>query len=280
MTIPPIPAQSPGSSGEAPAEPAEAAPELRALLVRLRDRAGDAPGPDGAAHLLELVAREMTALLGRYDRETLVAWRELGFARREAGDPAAAVHLLGQVVADMAQALGPADRDTLYAHLEFAAAMGDAGDPGGAAQRLRDLVPSLTAEVGPQGDLALTAQVQLAVNLGRIGDLMGAVGQLLQLLPAIEQGLGEQSRALADARTGLGRLVVPWRRVAGGGGLPPVMAVAMVHRLIVWDFGSDAEADAYLTELERATGRKGLAGRLAAVPDGMTAAQATAMVLG
>ncbi|MFJ1754670.1 hypothetical protein [Kitasatospora sp. NPDC088134] len=271
--------QSPvGGFGAAP-EPVEVAPELRALLVRLRDGAFDAPSPDGAIHLLDKVAREMTSLLGRYDRDTLVAWRKLGQIRNESGDWAAAVHLLGQVATDMAHALGQADRETLHAQADLAFAIGNAGNGADVALRLHHLLPLLRTEFGPQHPMALTAQVQLAVNTGRTGDVLTAVGELMQLVPVIEQALGDEGLTLSEARAELGRLVPQWRRVTGGGPLPPVMAVAMVHRLIVWDFGSDQEADAYLTELERATGRKGLAGRLAAVPDGMTAPHATAMVL-
>ncbi|MFJ5231481.1 hypothetical protein ACIQBJ_16470 [Kitasatospora sp. NPDC088391] len=267
-----------GSFGAAP-EPVEVAPEVRALLVRLRDGVFDAPSPEGATHLLEKVAREMTSLLGRYDRDTLVAWRQLGQIRNESGEWAAAVHLLGQVAADMAQVLGPADRESLHAQADLAFAIGNAGSGEDAAARLRHLLPSLHAEFGPQHPMTLTAQVQLAVNTARTGDVLTAVGDLVQLLPVIEQAVGDEGLTLSEARAELGRLVPQWRRVTGGAALAPVMAVAMVHRLIVWDFDSDQEADAFLTELERATGRKGLAGRLAAVPDGMTAPHATAMVL-
>ncbi|GAA4864332.1 hypothetical protein [Kitasatospora terrestris] len=268
-----------GSFGAAP-EAAEVSPEVRGLLVRLRDGAFEAPTPDGAIHLLDRVAREMTSLLGRYDRETLVAWRQLGQFRNESGDAAGAVHLLGQVSVDMSQALGASDRETLHAQADLAFAIGNAGNGHDAALRLRHLVPVLRTEFGAQHPLVLTAQVQQAVNTGRTGDVLTAVGELMQLVPVIEQAVGDEGITLAEARAELGRMVPQWRRVVGGGPLPPVMAVAMVHRLIVWDFGSDKEADAYLTELERATGRKGLAARLAAVPDGMTAPHATAMVLG
>ncbi|WP_354642310.1 hypothetical protein [Kitasatospora camelliae] len=260
--------------------PVEVAPGVRELLVRLRDAADTAPSSEAAVHLLESVAREMTGLLGRHDRDSLTAWRELGYHRNRAGDPVGAVHLLGQVTADLAHVFGPADPDTLYAGLELATAVGDSGDPNGAAHRLRELLPALTAAAGPDDARTLAAHVRLAVETGRLGDVMGAIGAFALLIPRIQQVLGEGHPLLGEARCGLGRLVPHRRRLAGGGGIAPVEAVAMVHRLMVWDFDTDEEADAFLSELEHATGQRHLAGRLATVPDTLTPDHATAIVLG
>ncbi|MEU2629285.1 hypothetical protein [Kitasatospora sp. NPDC007106] len=262
-----------------PAGP-EAPAAVRELLVRLRDRADEAPTPDAAVHLLESVAREMTALLGRYDRDALAAWRRLGDRRCAAGDPAGAVHLLGQVAADAAQALGPGDPDTLEVRLEQARALGEAGDPFGAVHLLREVQPALVQALGPYDARALASQARLAHAVALTGDLVSAFGMLLELIPVVQHHLGPAHPLVGEARCSLGRLVPQWRRAAGGGGLPQVAAVAMVHRLLVWDFASDQEADAFLTELERATGHRSLAARLAAVPEEMTAEQAAQSMLG
>ncbi|MFD9126195.1 tetratricopeptide repeat protein [Kitasatospora sp. NPDC059571] len=276
---PPVPA-SPPAAPAAPPAAADAPAAVRELLLRLRDRAPEAPTPDGAGHLLESVAREMTALLGRYDRDTLAAWRQLGTVRLAAGDAAGAVHLLGQVAADAVQALGPGDPDTLQIRTEHARALGDAGDTYGALNLLREVQPALVQAVGAYDARALAGQTGLARAVARSGDTAAAVGMLLELVPVVQQHLGPDHPLLGEARCELGRLVPAWRRLAGGAGLPVVAAVAMVHRLLVWDFASDREADLFLTELERATGHRDLAGRLAAVPDEMPAEQATTLLLG
>ncbi|MER8183695.1 hypothetical protein [Kitasatospora sp. NPDC094015] len=230
-----------GSAGRfGPAEQQQdPAPGVRELLLRLRAAAGSARTADGAAQLLEAVAREMVAELGRYDRETLATWREAARRQGEAGDPATAAHLLGQVVADLVQALGPGDPETLGARVDLAAMTGALGDPAGAA------------------------------------------GQLAQLVPQLQQALGEEHPLLGQARAQLGRQVQQLGRLPGAPtGIGWVEAVAVVHRLMVWDFEADREALDCVAELERRTGLKGLADRIYTAPDHLTTEQVTALALG
>ncbi|MFJ1704298.1 hypothetical protein [Kitasatospora sp. NPDC088346] len=270
----------PGEFG--PAEPPPAAvPEVRALLVRLRAAAPAARTADGAAQLLEAVAREMVAELGRYDRQTLSTWREVARWQGEAGDPGAAIHLLEQVILDMAQALGTGDPETLSARLDLAAEVGRAGDPAAALRRLHELLPALTAAVGEDDIRVLRARIDVAAHTVAVGDLAGGVQQLVQLVPRIQQVLGEDHLLLSEARLTLGRYVQRWGRTPGAPpGLGWVEAVAVVHRLTVWDFDTDREALACVSELERRTGLKGLADRIYSAPDHLTAEQVTALALG
>ncbi|WP_145907952.1 hypothetical protein [Kitasatospora viridis] len=276
-------AESPGSFG--PTEPEDAAPAddaVREVLIRFREAATDAPSDEAKLHLLDLVAREMTARLGRFDRETLVTWREVGCQQDSDGKSAAAVHLLSQVVTDMAQELGPADPDTLVAHLELATAIGNSGDPRAAMQRFQELLPALTAVHGAYDARVLTVQVRLAANQAKAGDVLTAVQQLQGLIPWLQQNLPVGHPLVGEARCALARLVPTFRHLTGtpnGTGLGPIEAVAMVHRLLVWDFASDAEAKTCMDELGRFTGKKGIASRLTSVPENMPAEQAAAMLL-
>ncbi|MFE9426782.1 hypothetical protein ACFYNO_27890 [Kitasatospora sp. NPDC006697] len=276
-------AESSGSFG--PAEPEDSVPAddaLREVLIRFRDAAADAPSEAATQYLLDLVAREMTARLGRFDRETLVTWRELGTQQDAGGKSAAAVHLLGQVVTDMAQELGPSDPDTLVAHLELATAIGNSGDPRTASQRFQELLPALTAVHGTYDARVLTVQVRLAANQARAGDVLTAVQQLQGLIPWLQQNLPVGHPLVGEARCALARLVPTFRHLTGtpnGTGLGPIEAVAMVHRLLVWDFANDAEAKACIDDLGRFTGKRGIAGKLSSVPENMPAEQATAVLL-
>ncbi|MEU9127136.1 hypothetical protein AB0D08_03290 [Kitasatospora sp. NPDC048540] len=262
-------------------EPADAVPAVRELLIRLRAAAEVARTPQGAAELLEAVAREMVGELGRYDRDTLATWREAARRQGEAGDPAAAIHLLEQVILDMAQALGAGDPETLTARLDLAAEVGRAGDAGGALRRLHDLLPALTAAVGADDARVLRARAQYAAHTAAVGDLGGSVHQLVQLVPQVQQALGEEHPLLGEARTALARAAQQLGRAPGAPpGLGWIEAVAIVHRLTVWDFDTDREALDCLSELERRTGLKGLADRIYGAPDHLTAEQVTTLALG
>jgi hypothetical protein len=280
VSVPAAPAEPSGGS------PADAVPDtagdVRALLLRLRAAADDAPSEDATGHLLELVAREMTSLLGRFDRDALATWRERACRYDAAGNPGAAVHLLSQVVTDMVQQFGPADPDTLVTHLELATAIGNGGDPRGAVQRFQELLPALTTAHGAQDARVLTVQVRIAANLARASEVFPAVQQLQALIPWIQQTLPPGHPLLGEARCALGRLVPSFRHLTStpdSAGLGPVEAVAMVHRLLVWDFGSDAEAKACIKDLGRFTGKRSIADRLAAVPEDMTTEQAAGLLL-
>ncbi|MCC9306259.1 hypothetical protein LN042_03895 [Kitasatospora sp. RB6PN24] len=255
---------------------------VRALLLRLRAAAAEAPSDEVAGQVLELVAREMTSLLGRYDREALITWRERACRQDAAGNPGAAVHLLGQVVAEMAQHLGPTDPETLVTHLELATAIGNNGDPRAAVQRFQELLPALTAAHGAQDARVLTVQVRMAANLARAGEVFPAAQQLQTLIPWIQQSLPTGHPLLGEARCALARLVPTFRRLTGtpdSAGLGPVEAVAMVHRLLVWDFGSDAEAKACVKDLSKFTGKRSIADRLASIPDDLSPEQAAGLLL-
>lgn len=262
--------------------PVETPPGVRALLERLRRAAADAPTADGAVYLLEVVAREMVATLGRFDRETLGAWCELARHRDSAGDPAGAVRLLEQLLPDLTQALGADDPDTLLARLELAACIGNSGRPDIALHQIHELLPALTAAAGPNDIRVLRARRDLALQTARAGDLGGCVYQLQQLIPQIQQVLGEQDALLAEARLDLATHSQQWGRTPPGGqaGIGWGELVAIVYRLTVWDFDSDKDAEICLSELERRTGRRDLSDRIFTVPEHLTADQVAALVFG
>ncbi|MFE3230868.1 hypothetical protein ACFXKJ_02060 [Kitasatospora indigofera] len=253
----------------------------RAELLRQREEARRVE-PAVAAGMLEGTAREMVARLGRYDRDTLTTWRELAWYRDAAGDPAGALHLLGMVVPDLMQALGPADPDTLQARFELAVLTGTAGHPQAAAQQLHALIPQLAATLGPYDERVLKAQHDLALQVADTGDVPGALHQLRLLVPLVQQMLGEGHPLLGEVRLDLGRYAELWGLTPAGRatGLGWVEAVAMVHRLLVWDFETDQEADASLRELERRTGTRDLMDRIFLAPEHLTAEQVAAAAFG
>ncbi|WP_104816802.1 hypothetical protein [Kitasatospora sp. MMS16-BH015] len=270
-----VPTDQPGPT---PPDTPSGTESSRDLLVRLREGAAAAPSAEAATHLLGLVARELTALVGRYDREALITWRELGRQTCLAGETSAAVHLLGQVLTDLAQALGPTDPDTLTAHLELATALGEDGDPRTAAQRLGELLPVLHAAFGPADPRTLATRCRLAVNTGRLGETAAAYAQLHALVADLQQHLPPEHPLLAEARSALGRVA------AAGGGTPGAPAtrieiLALVHRLLVWDFDTDEEATACLDHLGRLTGKRHLTERLTALPDNLTPEEAATALL-
>ena len=270
--VPPLPAAAP--TGTAAADP-------RAGLLLRRQEAGRAEATE-AVRLLEALAREMVAGLGRYDRDTLTTWRALAWYRDEAGDPGGAHQLLAQVVPDLVRALGPTDPDTLQARYELAVLTGTTGRPQDAAYQLHFLVPDLAAALGPYDERVFRARHDLALQLADTGDLGAALHQLREVVPLIQQTLGESHPLLADTRLDLGRYSELWAlSPAGrGAGLGWAEAVAIVHRLMVWDFETDREADACLRELERRTGAKGLMDRVFLAPEHLTAEQVAAVALG
>ncbi|MCX5210824.1 hypothetical protein OG689_16260 [Kitasatospora sp. NBC_00240] len=261
-----------------PAPPAE---DVRAELLRQREAARQVE-PAAAAGLLEGTAREMVARLGRYDRDTLTTWRELAWYRDAAGDPAGALQLLEQVVPDLVQALGHADPDTLQARFELAVLIGTAGNPQGAAHQLHALIPQLAATLGPYDERVLKAQHDLALQVADAGDVAGALNQLRLLVPLVQQMLGEGHPLLAEVRLDLGRYAELWGLTPAGRstGLGWVEVVAMVHRLLVWDFETDREADASLRELERRTGARDLMDRIFLAPEHLTTEQVAATAFG
>lgn len=279
-TTPPVPPAPP--SVAPPAGPAGPVAGARERLLGQRRAAAAAPSPGDAAVLLETLARDATAELGRYDRDTLVTWRELAWYRDAAGDHVGAVHLLQQLVLDMAQALGAADPDTLHARFDLACATGNAGGSQAAVQQLYGLIPQLAATLGPYDARVLKAQHDLALHIANTGDRAGALHQLRQLVPLVQQTLGEAHPLLSEVRLDLGRYAELWglTKEGRGAGLTWVEAVAFVHRLLVWDFDTDQEADACLRELERRTGVPGLLDRVMLAPDHLTAEQVALAALG
>ncbi|MFF1949282.1 hypothetical protein [Kitasatospora herbaricolor] len=277
----PPPLLPPPSAPAVPAVLASPAEEARAELLRQREAARRVE-PAAAVGMLDGTARQMVARLGRYDRDTLTTWRELAWYRDAAGDPAGALQLLRLVVPDLVQALGHADPDTLQARFELAVLTGTAGDPQGAAQQLHALIPQLAATLGPYDERVLKAQHDLALQVADAGDVAGALNQLRLLVPLVQQMLGEGHPLLAEVRLDLGRYAELWGLTPAGRatGLAWVEAVAMVHRLLVWDFETDKEADASLRELERRTGARDLMDRIFLAPEHFTAEQVAAMAFG
>ncbi|MFC8452400.1 hypothetical protein [Kitasatospora sp. NPDC057223] len=255
--------------------------DVRAGLLRRRLAAGQA-GPAEAVVLMDALARETAALLGRYDRDTLTTWRELAWYRDEAGDPAGALQLLAQLTPDLVQALGPGDPDTLQARYELAVLVGTTGNAPAAVQQLSSLLPELAAVLGPYDQRVLKAQHDLALQIADTGDVAGALACLQHLVPLVQQVLGEGHPLLDEARLDLGRYSELWgTSPAGrGAGLGWPEVVALVHRFQVWDFATDKEADACLKYLERRTGRRDLMDRIFLAPECLTAEQVAAAAFG
>ncbi len=275
--VPPVPPVPPAGPPAAP----PAADDVRAGLLRRRLAVGQVERAE-AVVLMDAIARESVALLGRYDRDTLTAWRELAWYRDEAGDPAGALQLLGQVTPDLVRALGPGDPDTLQARFELAVLTGTVGNPLGAVQQLYPLLPELAAAFGPYDVRVLKAQHDLALQLADTGDVGAALGQLRGLVPLVQQVLGEGHPLLDETRLDLGRYAELWglSPAGRGTGLGWPEVVALVYRLQVWDFETDKEAHACLKQLERRTGTKDLMDRIFLAPEHLTAEQVAAVALG
>ena len=267
-----------------PAVPPPAGPpaeDARAGLLRRRLAAGQAERAE-AVLLMDALARDTAALLGRYDRDTLTTWRELAWYRDEAGDPAGALQLLAQVTPDLVQAFGPGDPDTLQARCELAVLTGTTGNAPGAAQQLSALLPELAAVLGPYDQRVLKAQHDLALQIADTGDVGGALARLQQLVPLVQQVLGEGHPLLDETRLDLGRYAELWglSPAGRGAGLGWPEVVAIVYRLQVWDFEADEEAHACLKFLERRTGRKDLMDRIFLAPEYLTVEQVAAAAFG
>ncbi|MFB7474718.1 protein kinase [Kitasatospora sp. NPDC056184] len=263
----------------APPPPQPSPPEaVRAALRARRDAAFRASTPGESAIQLQAVAQEAVAALGATDRETLNAWRDFTWFLSRAGDLDGAIRLLSTVSEDMRLALGQADPDTLAARYHLVWCIGESGETVSALRRLVQLLPDLHAAWGGHDPRVLKARHDLAVYTANRGDLEGAVLQLRTLLPDLARALGEHHPATVQAWQDLAgyqhRLAAAPAGRARSGRRPrmhPAEALVLIRRLLAWDFGSEQEANACLTALERGTGIKEVGTWILSAPDHVTA---------
>ncbi|MFD0273267.1 protein kinase [Kitasatospora sp. NPDC127111] len=297
-TAPPVPAGPPASALAAPpadaprpahppvlsplttppvTAPPAANEAVRAALRERRTAAHRAATAGESAIQLQAVARDSVVALGATDRDTLNAWRDFTWYLSRAGDLDGAIRLLTTVVEDMRLALGQTDPDTLAARYHLTWCIGESGETVSAIRRLTQLLPDLHAAWGGHDARVLKARHDLAVYAANRGDLDGAVLQLRTLLPDLARALGEQHPTTVQAWHDLSayqqRLAQPARRsrAARKVRIGQAEALALVRRLLAWDFASDQEADACLTALERGTGIKGVGDWILSAPDHVTA---------
>ncbi|MFE6866477.1 protein kinase [Kitasatospora sp. NPDC057692] len=273
LTTPPVTAPPPPPSSRS--SPLEA---VRAALRERRAAAFRAATPGESAIQLQAVAQEAVAALGAADRETLNAWRDFTWFLSRAGDLDGAIRLLSTVSEDMRLALGRTDPDTLAARYHLVWCIGESGETVSALRRLVQLLPDLHAAWGGHDPRVLKARHDLAVYTANRGDLEGAVLQLRTLLPDLVRALGEHHPATVQAWQDLAgyqhRLAAAPAGRARSGRRPrmhPAEALALIRRLLAWDFGSEQEAGACLTALERGTGIKEVGTWILSAPDHVTA---------
>ncbi|WP_380285417.1 protein kinase [Kitasatospora purpeofusca] len=275
LTTPPVTAPPPAPSPPAPSSPQEA---VRATLRERRAAAFRAATPGESAIQLQAVAQEAVAALGATDRETLNAWRDFTWFLSRAGDLDGAIRLLSTVSEDMRLVLGRTDPDTLAARYHLVWCIGESGETVSALRRLVQLLPDLHTAWGGHDPRVLKARHDLAVYTANRGDLAGAVLQLRALLPDLARALGEHHPATVQAWQDLAgyqhRLAAAPAGRARSGRRPrmhPGEALALIRRLLAWDFGSEQEANACLSALERGTGIKEVGTWILSAPDHVTA---------
>ncbi|WP_051755039.1 serine/threonine-protein kinase [Kitasatospora purpeofusca] len=260
--------------------PPSAAPHapVRAALSERRSAAHRAATPEEAAALLHAVAQEALAALGPADRETLAAWRDFAWFLSRTGDLDGAIRLLSTVAEDLRVALGPSDPDTLTARYHLLRCIGESGETVSAMRRLAELLPELHTVWGPHDPRVFQARHDLAAYTAERGDLEGAVLQLRTLLPELVAVLGEQHPLTVHAWQDLAAR--QQRLAAAPAGRPkpgkrprmhPAEALALIRRVLAWEFASEKEADACLDALERGTGIKQIGEWILAAPDHVTA---------
>ncbi|MFF7590045.1 protein kinase [Kitasatospora purpeofusca] len=251
---------------------------VRSALSERRSAAHRAATPEEAAALLHALAQEALAALGPTDRETLAAWRDFAWFLSRTGDLDGAIRLLSTVTEDLRLALGPSDPDTLTARYHLLRCIGESGETVSAMRRLAELLPELHAVWGPHDPRVFQARHDLAAYTAERGDLEGAVLQLRTLLPELVAVLGEQHPLTVHAWQDLAAR--QQRLAAAPAGRPrpgkrprmhPAEALALIRRVLAWEFASEREADACLDALERGTGIKQIGEWILAAPDHVTA---------
>ncbi|WP_406733423.1 caspase, EACC1-associated type [Streptomyces sp. NBC_01794] len=157
-------------------------------------------------------------------REDLLARRDLGHRRGEAGQTGEAVRLLSEVVPDLTRFLGPDDRETLVGRINLAYWTGNGGDADEALRLSHAAVSDMTRVLGPSHRATLVGRAQLAHWIGETGN----VGEALRLSTAVvsdlTQILGPDDRQTLIGRARLAR----WTGEAGD----PASAAGLTGALV------------------------------------------------
>ncbi|MFE4972558.1 protein kinase [Kitasatospora sp. NPDC056651] len=246
----------------------EDAAAVRGRLLETAEAVRDAR-PAVAAHRLRPVVDAAARSLGPTDPEVVTARRDLARYYGRAAQPAPAVRLLGDLAEDLEQALGAADPQVLEVRYELTELVRGSGETVTAIRLLVDLLPALRAAWGPQGPLVLRAGQDLATCQARRGDFRGAVLRLTDLVPRLDEAFGVTDRRSMRARADLAECR---KRARFQGGPARAVRAWRVRidrdealRLVRLLRAGDADPLA-VRALERGTGAKGVAERVAAAP--------------
>ncbi|MFE4515107.1 protein kinase [Kitasatospora sp. NPDC056783] len=280
----PEPPPPTAAAGPAPVEDTvvEDAAAVRGRLLETVEAARDAR-PAVAAHRLQPVVDAAARSLGATDPEVVAARRDLARYLGSAGLPARAVRVLGDLAEDLESASGPVDPQVLEVRYELTGLVRESHETVTAIRLLTDLLPALRTAWGPQGPLVLRAWQDLAACQARRGDFQGAVLRLTELVPRLDEAFGVTDRRSMRARADLAEYR---KRARFHGG--PARAVRALRvridrdealRLVRRLRSGDADPHA-VRALERGTGAKGVAQRVAAAPFFVTDEDLVAEILG
>ncbi|WP_316526307.1 serine/threonine-protein kinase [Kitasatospora brasiliensis] len=257
---------------EPPARVVRPAPVEDAVVLRARltetVRAVRDERPAKAVYLLQPVVDAAAGSLGATDPEVVTARRDLARYFGRAGQRTRAVRVLEGLVEDLNSALGPVDPQVLEVRYDLTELVRDSGETVTAIRLLTELLPVLRGALGPRGPLVFKAWQDLATCQARRRDYQAAVLQLTDMVPRLDEAFGVTDRRSMRARADLAeyrkrarfhggpaRTVRAWRvRIDRD------EALRLVRRL---RSGGDPQA---ARALERGTGAKGVAERVASAP--------------
>ncbi|MEU4115959.1 protein kinase [Kitasatospora sp. NPDC028055] len=263
------PAPRPVGRPVEPPGPVEDAVAVRARLAATVGAVQD-ERPAAAVHRLRPVVEAAVRSLGGTDPEVVAARRDLARHLDRDRRPAQAVGLLEDLLADLQPVLGQLDPQVLEVRYDLAGMVRRSGHPATAVRLLTALLPALRSARGPRGPLVLQAGVDLAACSAQLGDFPAAAARLEELLPQLVEAFGPAHRRCVQAGADLAeyrkrarfhraphRAVRAWRvRIDRDQAL----------RLVRWIRTAGEPVPELSRELERGTGVKGLAERVASAP--------------
>ena len=186
-------------AADAAGRPFDERAELRSLLDRAQEAAGEGRYAEAAERLRPLLPR-LRAVFGPDGPETLRARRREAYLTGKSGAHAQAAASMEALLPDLLRVHGPRHPETLTVRYYLAAYAGRAGDHVRAARVHAELLPDLAAVYGPDAERVLTARLYLAFETGEAGDPGKAVRILDGLVPALERALGEDHPTTLRAR--------------------------------------------------------------------------------
>lgn len=201
----PVPKTRPYTKAAPPTSAADASgrtedrSELRSLVERAQETAGEGRYAEAAEQLRPLLPR-LRAAFGPDDSETLRARRREAYLTGKGGAHARAAESMEALLPDLLRVHGPRHPETLTVRYYLATYAGRAGDHARAARVHAELLPDLAAIYGPDAERVLTTRLYLAFETGEAGEPGKAVQVLDGLLPELERVLGEDHPTTLRAR--------------------------------------------------------------------------------